>query len=49
MDVGWDDLVIFVFRVHELLQYIGAFIVEVVDLGFKAALFQEVLDFDICG
>ena len=34
MDVGWDELAILVFGVHELLQYIGAFVVEVVDFGF---------------
>ena len=47
MDVGWDELVFFVFGDHELLQDIGAFVVEVVYLGFESALFQEYLDFNI--
>ena len=49
MDMGWNDLVFFVFGDHELLQDIGVFVVEVVDLGFDSALFQECLDFYICG
>ena len=48
MDVGWDELVFFVFGYHELIQDIGAFVVEVLDLGFESALFQECLDFYIC-
>ena len=49
MDVGWDKLVFFLFGDHELIQYIGAFVTEVVGFGFKTALFQECLDFDVCG
>ena len=47
MDVGWDELVFLVFRDHELLQDIGAFVVEVVYLGFESALFQKCLNFNM--
>jgi len=49
MGVGWDKLVFFFFGDHELLQDIAVFVVEVVDLGFESALFQECLDVYICG
>ena len=49
MDVGWDKMVFFVFGNHELLQDIGAFVVEVVYLGFESSLFQEFMVFYIRG
>jgi len=49
MDVGCDKLVYFVFGDHELLQDIGAFVVEIVDLEFDSALFQDFIDFYVRG